>query len=41
MKISKTWDGFLSLLNQHYPRYGDTMMLPLDYDQNADSGHGL
>lgn len=41
MKISKTWDGFLSLLNEHYPRYGDTVMLPMDYDQRRDDGRGL
>ncbi|HYD28150.1 P63C domain-containing protein [Brevundimonas sp.] len=41
MRISKTWDGFMALLNQHYPRYGDTMMLPLDYDPGEDSGRGL
>jgi hypothetical protein len=41
MKISKTWDGFLNLLNEHYPRKGDTPMLPMDYDQKKDSGQGL
>ena len=41
MKISKTWDGFLNLLNEHYPRYGDTMMLPMDYDQSRDNGKGI
>lgn len=41
MKISKSWDGFINLLNEHYPRYGDTVMLPMDYDQNKDSGRGL
>jgi hypothetical protein len=41
MKISKTWNGFLNLLNEHYPRYGDTVMLPMDYDQRRDDGHGL
>ena len=41
MKISKTWGQFIDLLNQHYPRYGDTMTLPLDYDQNTDDGKGI
>jgi hypothetical protein len=41
MRISKTWDSFMSLLNQHYPRFGDTIMLPLDYDQRTDTGSGL
>lgn len=41
MKISKTWGGFLNLLNEHYPRYGETPMLPMDYNQEKDDGHGL
>lgn len=41
MRISKSWGDFINLLNEHYPRYGDTLMLPLDYDQRADTGKGL
>lgn len=41
MRISKSWGQFINLLNEHYPRYGDTLMLPLDYDQKADTGEGL
>lgn len=41
MKISRSWDAFMNLLNQHYPRYGDTVMLPLDYDQGRDDGRGI
>jgi len=41
MRISKSWAQFINMLNEHYPRYGDTLMLPLDYDQKADSGEGL
>jgi len=41
MRISRTWEGFLSLLDQHYPRYGDTILLPMDYDQQRDDGKGL
>lgn len=41
MRISKTWDEFMSLLNEHYPRAGDTKMLPMDYDQKKDDGRGL
>ncbi len=41
MRISQTWGGFLNLLNEHYPRKGDTPMLPMDYDQGADDGKGL
>jgi hypothetical protein len=41
MKVSKSWGGFMNLLNEHYPRLGDTLMLPMDYDQKADDGTGL
>jgi hypothetical protein len=41
MKISKTWGGFMNLLNEHYPRKGDTPMLPMGYDQKKDDGQGL
>ena len=41
MKISKSWGGFMNHLNEHYPRLGDTPMLPMDYDQDADEGAGL
>ncbi|PBB94641.1 hypothetical protein CK215_01235 [Mesorhizobium sp. WSM3864] len=41
MRISKTWDGFMNLLNEHYPRKGDTLMLPIDYRQEKDDGKGL
>jgi hypothetical protein len=41
MKISKTWAGFMNLLNEHYPRHGDTPMLPMDYDQEKDDGKGI
>jgi hypothetical protein len=41
MKISKSWGGFMNLLNEHYPRLGDTPMLPMDYDQKDDEGMGL
>lgn len=41
MKISKTWASFMNHLNEHYPRLGDTPMLPMDYDQEKDEGAGL
>jgi hypothetical protein len=41
MRISKTWDGFMNLLNEQYPRKGDNPMLPMDYDQKTDDGKGL
>ena len=41
MKVSKSWGGFMNLLNEHYPKLGDTRMLPMDYDQKTDGGTGL
>ena len=41
MKISKTWADFMNLLNEQYPRKGDTPMLNMDYDQRKDDGQGL
>ena len=41
MKISQTWGDFINLLNEHYPRKGDTPMLPMGYDQESDDGKGL
>ena len=41
MRISKTWDAFMRLLDEQYPRFGDTVMLPMDYDQSRDDGKGL
>jgi hypothetical protein len=41
MRISKSWGDFMNLLNEHYPRKGETPMLPMDYDQRKDDGKGL
>ncbi|WP_291365289.1 P63C domain-containing protein [Acetobacter sp. UBA5411] len=41
MKISKDWKSFVSLLDEHYPRFDRTPMLPMDYDQKEDSGEGI
>lgn len=41
MKISKNWEQFVNIMNEHYPRYGDTVMLPMDYDQGRDDGRGI
>ena len=41
MRVSKTWDQFMNLLNEHYPRFGDTVMLPMDYDRTTDTGKGI
>lgn len=31
----------MNLLNEHYPRKGDTPLLPMDYNQAKDDGNGL
>jgi len=41
MRISKSWGQFMNLLNEHYPRMGDTPMLPMDYEQIDHEGVGL
>lgn len=41
IKISKSRQRFMNLLNEHYTRYRDTVMLPMDYDQKGDTGQGL
>lgn len=41
MRISKTWGDFMNLLDEHYPRKGETPMLPMDYEQRRDDGKGL
>jgi hypothetical protein len=41
MRISKTWDQFMNILNEQYPRKGETPMLNMDYDQKKDDGQGL
>lgn len=39
MRISKSWGQFVNTLDEHYPRVGDTIMLPMDYD--PDDGKEL
>lgn len=41
MRISTSWGGFMQMLDRHYPRYGDTIQLPLEYDPGKDSGQGF
>jgi hypothetical protein len=40
MKLSRDWGDFEDKLDRIHPRWGETLMLPLDYDQ-PDSGVGL
>lgn len=41
MRISKTWADFMNLMDQQYPRKGETPLLNMDYDQHKDDGQGL
>lgn len=41
MKLSDQWHNFMDKLDRLHPRYGDTMPLPLDYEQSKDDGRGL
>jgi hypothetical protein len=38
MRLSKNWGGFMNKLDALHPRYGDTMQLPLD---GEDDGKGI
>lgn len=39
MKLSDTWQDFMSKLDRFHPRYGETIPLPLEYQK--DDGKGL
>jgi hypothetical protein len=41
MKLSQNWYDFMDKLDQQYPRYGDTLPLPLMYEGKPDDGKGL
>ena len=41
MKLSHGWHDFMSKLDRLHPRYGETMLLPLDYRREDDDGKGL
>jgi len=41
MKLSDGWPDFMNKLDRIHPRYGDTMVLPFDYDGSKDDGKGL
>lgn len=41
MKLSQDWYDFMIKLDQQYPRYGDTIPLPLLYEGKPDDGKGL
>jgi hypothetical protein len=41
MTFSRDWPDFMEKLNRRHPRFGDQLMLPLDYSQSGDNGQGL
>jgi len=41
MRLSQDWYDFVSKLDQQYPRYGDTIPLPLLFEGKPDDGKGL
>jgi hypothetical protein len=41
MKLSSDWNDFVNKLDGQYPRYGDTLPLPLLYEGKPDDGKGL
>jgi hypothetical protein len=41
MKLSKDYLDFIAKLDSLYPRYGETIPLPLDYQQEGDDGKGI
>lgn len=41
MKLSDDWHDFTRKLDRIHPRVGDTLQLPFDDDEPADTGKGL
>lgn len=41
MKLSTDWHDFMGKLDRLHPKYGETIPLPLDYEQAKDDGMGL
>ncbi len=41
MKLSRDWNDFTEKLGQQYPRYGDTLPMPLLFEGKPDDGKGL
>ena len=39
--LNATSHDFMGKLNGRHPRYGDQLLLPLDYQQDNDQGTGL
>jgi hypothetical protein len=41
MKLSSDYHDFVAKLDRLYPRYGDTLLLPLGYQGEQDDGKGI
>lgn len=41
MRFSDTYQEFITKLDRHYPRYGETSQIPFSYDQEHDEGNGI
>lgn len=41
MKLSENYADFKAKLDRHYPRYGQTVPLPLNYEDEDDNGKGI
>jgi hypothetical protein len=41
MKLSSDWHDFMKKIDRLHPKFGEQMILPLDYEQSNDDGKGL
>ena len=41
MKLSSDWGDFKWKLDRVYPKFNQTLPLPLEYDDRADDGKGI
>jgi hypothetical protein len=41
MKLSVDYGDFIGKMDRMYPRFGETLMLPLNYEDTSDDGKGL
>lgn len=41
MRLSDSYHDFIMKMDKHYPRYGETIPLPLDYKADKDNGVGI
>jgi hypothetical protein len=41
MRLSSDYGDFMQKLDSFYPRYGETLTLPMNYEDAKDDGKGL